>query len=99
MSIAAVAKEAGVSRALIHNKYPDFAEQIRKASGKATRIQRDEKHRLLMEERDRNRALRSENEALAKEVRDLASENEALRREMAVQQAIAAGKVTKLRPD
>lgn len=30
MSIAAVAKEAGVSNATIHNRYPDIAEKIRK---------------------------------------------------------------------
>jgi len=97
ISILAVAAEAGVSGALIHNKYPEFAEAVRKAAGKATRIQRDETRRLLVEERERNRQLRAERDSLVQEVRDLASENEALRRELTIQQAIAAGSVARLR--
>lgn len=96
ITIVAVAKEAGVSPALIHNKYPGFAEEIRKVMGKATRAQRDEKHDLLMAEREKNRALRAEIERLTRELRHLASENETLRREMAVQLAIASGNVVKM---
>lgn len=93
VSIAAVARDAGVTPALIHNKYPALAEQIRTATGKAMRSQRDESLRRLMNERERNRALRAERDALLQDVRDLASENEALRREFVIQQAIAAGSV------
>jgi AcrR family transcriptional regulator len=60
VSIAAVAKEAGVTPALLHNCYPDFAEEIRKLVGKATRTQRDTKHELLMEKREKNRQLREQ---------------------------------------
>ena len=34
MSVAAVAEEAGVSRATIHNNYPDMADRIRTILGK-----------------------------------------------------------------
>jgi AcrR family transcriptional regulator len=96
VTIVGVAKEAGVTPALIHNKYPEIAEQIRKTIGKSTRDRLHEKNRLLIVERARNRELRAERDALFQEVRDLASENEALRRELVIQQAIAEGSVTRL---
>ena len=43
VSVAAVAEEAGVSRALIHKDYPDMLERIRGNSNKAIQRQRDEK--------------------------------------------------------
>lgn len=46
LSIAAVAEEAGVSAALVHNSHADFAEQVRALTGKtsgATAAKRDEK--------------------------------------------------------
>lgn len=52
-TIAAVAREANVTPALIHNRYPDFAEEVRKVNGKATREQRDAKHTLLVSEREK----------------------------------------------
>jgi AcrR family transcriptional regulator len=96
VTIVGVAKEAAVTPALIHNKYPDIAEEIRRTTGRSTRDQLHEKNRLLIVERERNRELRAERDALLKEVRDLASENEALRRELPIQQAIAEGSVTRL---
>ena len=35
MTISGVAREAGVSNATIHNRYPDLAERIRELAGKA----------------------------------------------------------------
>lgn len=96
VSIGAVARKVGVTPALIHNKYPDIAEQIRRTTGKSAKTQCYEKHQLLVAERARNRALRTERDALLREVRDLASENESLRREYAIQQAIADGSVARL---
>lgn len=96
VSIAAVAKEAGVTPALIHNRYPDFAEEVRKAVGKATRLQRDQKHELLIAEREKNQQLREQVAELMMDLRNLASENEALRAELVLQQAIAAGNVARL---
>ncbi|WP_436296867.1 TetR family transcriptional regulator [Variovorax sp. LjRoot175] len=92
VSIAAVAKEAGVSPALIHNKYPDIAEEIRKQSGKASRDQRDTKHRQLVEARDAIRDLRKQNDELLDENRKLASVNESLRRRLAEALAVANAK-------
>lgn len=95
ITIKVVADEAKVSAALIHNRYPDIAEEIRSIQGKATRAQRDEKHDLLQKEREKNRKLREEVSSLLGEIRKFASVNEALRAELALQKAIADGKVTK----
>lgn len=98
VTIAAVAKEAGVTPALVHNRYPNVAEEIRKLVGKATRAQRDTKHDLLMAEREKNRQLREQIEEQLQEIVKLASLNESLRAELSLQRAIADGKVTQIRP-
>jgi AcrR family transcriptional regulator len=94
-TIAAVAREANVTPALIHNRYPDFAEEVRKVNGKATREQRDAKHTLLVSEREKNRRLREDLSKLLVELQDLASINEGLRQELAVAEAIADGKIAR----
>ena len=76
VTIAAVAREAGVSTALIHNHYPIIAEAIRDAQGRSSRAQRDVKHQDLRAEREKNRALRQEIEELRAKVASLASINE-----------------------
>ena len=78
VSIAAVAREAGVSAALIHNHYPKIAEAIREIQGRSSRAQRDEKHQDLRVEREKSRALRLEIEELRAKVASLASLNEVL---------------------
>ncbi|HEJ3160271.1 TetR family transcriptional regulator [Pseudomonas aeruginosa] len=78
VTIAAVAREAGVSTALIHNHYPIIAEAIRDAQGRSSRAQRDVKHQDLRAEREKNRALRKEIEELRAKVARLASINEVL---------------------
>ena len=78
VSIAAVAREAGVSAALIHNHYPKIAEAIREIQGRSSRAQRDEKHQDLRTEREKSRALRREIEELRAKVSKLASLNEVL---------------------
>ncbi|MNC03067.1 HTH-type transcriptional regulator BetI [compost metagenome] len=78
VTIAAVAREAGVSAALIHNHYPNIAEAIREVQGRSSRTQRDLKHQELRAERERGRALRLEIEALRTKVASLASLNEVL---------------------
>ncbi|NEV65122.1 TetR family transcriptional regulator [Thiorhodococcus minor] len=60
LSIAAVAREAGVSSALIHNRYPDVADQINVAKNKGYRVQRDAKVNELKRQKDMNRELRAE---------------------------------------
>ncbi|MGR5251973.1 TetR family transcriptional regulator [Vibrio astriarenae] len=60
MSVAAVAEEAGVSRALIHRDCPDLLERIKGGVNKGIRQQRDAKQTELNEYKERNRELREE---------------------------------------
>lgn len=78
VTIAAVAREAGVSTALIHNHYPIIAEMIRNAQGRSCRDQRDKKHQDLHAERGKNRALHQEIDELRLKIASLASINEVL---------------------
>lgn len=78
VSIAAVAREAGVSAALIHNHYPSIAEAIREAQGRASRAMRDVKHQDLAAERKRSQEYRQAIEELRSKVARLASINEVL---------------------
>lgn len=78
VSIAAVAREAGVSTALIHNHYPGIAEAIRKAQGRSSRAMRDVKHQVLITERKKSKAYREEIAELRAKVAHLASINEVL---------------------
>lgn len=78
VTIAAVAREAGVSTALIHNHYPIIAELIRDAQGRSSRAQRDVKQQDLRAEREKSRALRQEIEELRAKIASLASINEVL---------------------
>lgn len=87
VTIAAVAREAGVSTALIHNHYPQVAEAIREVQGRSSRAQRDVKQQELLAEREKNRMLRQEMEALRSQVAKLASINEVLSAENRVLKA------------
>jgi len=78
VTIAAVAREAGVSAALIHNHYPNIAETIREVQGRSSRAQRDVKHHDLRIEQEKNRTLRQEIQELRAKVASLASLNEVL---------------------
>lgn len=78
VTIAAIAREAGVSTALIHNHYPRFAEAIREILGRASRAMRDVKHQDLIAERKKSAAHRQEIEELRAKISSLASINEVL---------------------
>lgn len=78
VTIAAVAREAGVSTALIHNHYPGIAEAIREAQGRSSRALRDVKHQDLIAERKKSAAYRQEIEELRIKIANLASINEVL---------------------
>ncbi|UVM05745.1 TetR family transcriptional regulator [Pseudomonas laurylsulfatiphila] len=78
VTIAAVAREAAVSTALIHNHYPSIAEAIREAQGRSSRAQRDGKQQDLRAEQEKNRILRQELQELREKVARLASINEVL---------------------
>jgi AcrR family transcriptional regulator len=78
VTIAGVAREAGVSPALIHNHYPTIADAIRVEQGRDSRAQRDAKHDDLKKERERGRELRQEVADLRAAVARLSSINEVL---------------------
>lgn len=78
LTVAAVAREAGVSTALIYNHYPHIAESIREAQGRSSRIQNNQKTLELKSERARAKELRNEIIELTKMISKLASINERL---------------------
>lgn len=87
LSIAAVAREAGVTAALIHNHYPTIADAIRNAQGRNNRAQRDAKNLELKEERTKAQELRREIASLRDDVARLSSINEVLTAENEVLRA------------
>ncbi|MBI6667156.1 TetR family transcriptional regulator [Pseudomonas syringae] len=96
VSIASVARVAGVTPGLIHNTYPAVAEKIRTLTGRSVRAQRDSKHQALMSEKEKNRVLRAENEKILEELARIASVNQRLIFEMAELKAVSSGKVVAL---
>lgn len=78
VNISTVAREAGVSPALIHNHYPTIAETIRIANAGSSRAQRDAKQESLKAEREKNRQLRAETAELREQLTKIASINEML---------------------
>ncbi|WP_193752130.1 TetR family transcriptional regulator [Pseudomonas abietaniphila] len=98
ISIASIAGAAGVTPGLIHNTYPAVAERIRTLMGKSVRAQRDSKHQALVNEKEKNKALRAENDQLLAELAQLASVNQRLIFEMAELKAVATGKLVSLNP-
>lgn len=78
LTVAAVAREAGVSTALIYNHYPHIAEIIREAKGRSSRTQRDKKNTELKNQRAKNKTLRNEIHQLHTKISKLASINEKL---------------------
>lgn len=82
LTVASVARETGVSTALIHNHHPDIAEEIREKQGRSSRAQRDAKHSELKSERAKNKELRTQADTLRLQIAKLASINEALTMEV-----------------
>ena len=78
LSIAAVAREAGVTSALIHNHYPGVAASIREAMGRGDRTFRETKNQELKTNQAKARELNDEVQALRENVARLASINEVL---------------------
>lgn len=93
LSISAVAAEAGVSAGLIHNTYPDIAEEIRALVGRKTRQQRDDIAKELADAKKRMRELREELDTALKDLAKIASINETLRAELATIRATVASNV------
>lgn len=78
LSISSVAREAGVSPALIHNHYPLVAEAVRVKQGVSTRAQRDAHRDALRDERKACRALHDRIREAEQRIAILASINETL---------------------
>jgi AcrR family transcriptional regulator len=97
VTLKAVAEQAGVSPSLLNHRYQDFAEEVRSAIGRTIRQQRSDIATQLAAERERNRQLRATVEDQLMEIRALTSKNEALRMELALQHAIAEGRVKPFR--
>ncbi|KGV16001.1 hypothetical protein [Burkholderia pseudomallei] len=91
VNFTTVAREAGVSTSLIHNYHPAIAEQIRNKTGRSSRQQRDAKQKELMEERNKNKQLRSDLKEAQTRIADLASINETLLIRVRTLEAAAAG--------
>ncbi|ASW80854.1 MULTISPECIES: hypothetical protein [Vibrio] len=90
MSVAAVAEEAGVSRALIHRDCPDLLERIKGGVNKGIRQQRDAKQTELNEYKERNRELRSEVAELKAMLSKVQSQNATLIRKNMVLSGVSA---------
>ena|ERR1035438_2699024 len=64
MTISGVAKEAGVSSAAIHNRYPDLADRIRKSAGAVkvedVRVKLTKRSGAIKEEKAKRAKLRQE---------------------------------------
>lgn len=95
ITLKAVADQAKVSPSLLNHRYPDFAEKVRGLVGRTIRQKRNEMSELLTKEREKNRQLRVLVDGQLMEITRLASVNETLRQELAVQRAVAEGKVAK----
>lgn len=78
VSISAVAREAGVSPALVHNRYPDLAERIRAHTGRRAPQQRTDQQAELQALREVARELRQRIVGLEVDLAKLASINAAL---------------------
>jgi len=78
VTITAVAREAGVSTALIHNYYPGIAEAIREDQGRSSRAMRDVKHQDLIAQRKKAAEYRQEIKELRAQIAHLASVNEVI---------------------
>ncbi|MFB9146971.1 hypothetical protein ACFFU2_10630 [Halomonas alkalicola] len=99
LSIAAVARETGVSAALIHNHYPAIAEAIRVERGRDGRSERDAKHQQLRELREKSRMLRQQLEDMRTQVARLTSLNEVLLAENeALRSRLGEGQVIHIQP-
>jgi hypothetical protein len=99
LSISAVAREAGVTPALIHNHYPAIAEAIRTKLGASSREQRDAKHLELKKAQEANKTLLEEVGASRHRISKLASINETLLLENQALRAVAdGGTVSRFRP-
>lgn len=93
LTITAVALEAGLTPALIHNSYPDMAEAIRSQAGKSARQKADVAATRLIDNRKRIKELMAELNKALLNIRQLTSKNETLRQELLLLKEAKAGKI------
>lgn len=91
LSIAAVADEAGVSTATIHNRYPEIAEKVRQLLNKKDRMLKTAKGQELQVEKAKRKELNDENRELRQKIADLISRNATLEAEIDHLRAIVEG--------
>lgn len=96
ISISAVARKAGVTPALIHNTYPEVAEQIRKLTGREPAAIRSKEAETLLALQATNKRLQQENIQLNADVARLASILQTLNDEIARLRAVGTGKVVEM---
>ena len=96
ISISAVARKAGVTPALIHNTYPEVAEQIGKLTGREPTAIRSKEAETLLALQATNKRLQQENIQLNADVARLASIVQTLNDEIAKLRAVGTGKVFEL---
>lgn len=93
-----VAEEAGVSTALIHNRFDaTVGAAIRKAQGQSWKLVRDAMRQEIRDLKAKARDVRRELEAVKDQRRKLVTLNEVLTRENEVLRAVKAGKATPIR--
>jgi hypothetical protein len=78
MSVAAVAEEVGLSRALIHRDCPDLVKRINGGVDKGVRQQRDAKQEEVNKYKEINKDLRVEVEELKEMLANIQSKNATL---------------------
>jgi hypothetical protein len=78
MSVAAVAEEVGLSRALIHRDCPDLVKRINGGVDKGVRQQRDAKQEEVNKYKEINKDLRVEIEELKEMLANIQSKNATL---------------------
>lgn len=98
VSIASVAREAGVSPGLIHNHYPQVADAIRLEQARHGRDRRKRRQDEVKKGREKARALRGDVTDLRAKVARLASINEVLQFENESLRQRRGGNVVSLPP-
>ena len=78
VNISRVAREAGVSTSLIHNYYPDIADEIRRIANNGPRRSQATLRDKLNDANKKNKTLRDEIRQLQRRISQLATLNEML---------------------
>jgi AcrR family transcriptional regulator len=91
LSVAAVADEAGVSTATIHNRYPEIAEKVRQLLNKEDRRLKVAKGQELQVEKAKRKELNEENRVLRQKIAELVSRNATLEAELDHLRAVMEG--------